>query len=80
MTIEQSFLMQILSDHLFQRGTEIPEGLDWTALLALSKKHELSPILYDQCKTAFGAKTEQPAFADDVILSDKFIQRLRTHA
>lgn len=63
MTIEQSFLLQILSDHLFQRGTEIPEGLDWTALLALSKKHELSPILYDQCKTAFGAKTEQPAFA-----------------
>ena len=64
MTIEQAFLLQILSDHLFQRSSEFPAGLDWTALSVLSKKHELSPILYEQCKTySIGTETEQTAFA-----------------
>ena len=42
-------ILQILKDHIHQQATA-PFTTDWPALLALSKKHEVTAFVYSQCK------------------------------
>ena len=42
-------LLQILKDHIHSTQT-IPFTTDWSALIALAKKHEAAGILFFQCK------------------------------
>ena len=42
-------LVQILRDHLNSESTE-PFQTDWKELLALSKNHEVTAVVYSQCK------------------------------
>ena len=50
MTNEQRFFIQILSDHLNGRKTEARSGLDWDALRSYADKHQVSGIVYQQCR------------------------------
>ena len=42
-------LLQILKDHIHSTSTT-PFTADWSALITLSKKHEVASIVYSQCK------------------------------
>ena len=50
MTDEQRFFIRVLSDHLNGRQTEAHEDLDWAALRTLADIHQVSGIVYHQCK------------------------------
>ena len=50
MTREQSFFIQILSDHLNGRETERIDGLDWPIIYQYARKHQVSGIVYTQAK------------------------------
>lgn len=51
MICEQSFFIQVLADHIAQRQTFPPlSELDWNAITKLSRTHQVSGILYYQCK------------------------------
>lgn len=43
-------LIGIIRDHLLQRKTENRTDYDWDELFALSKRHEVTGIVYYQCK------------------------------
>ena len=45
-----AFLLRILADHLAQRPTQPPEDVDWEALFRLAQMHQVSGIVYAQCK------------------------------
>ncbi len=45
-----AFLIRILADHLAQRPTRPPEDTDWKELLRLAQMHQVSGIVYAQCK------------------------------
>ena len=50
MTKEQSFFIQILSDHLNGRETKCIEDLDWDVIHQYAKKHQVSGMVYSQVK------------------------------
>ena len=50
MTEEQCFLITALADHLSFLHSEPPEDLKWQELLTLSEQHQVSGIVYAQCK------------------------------
>ena len=50
MTLEQQFFLQILSDHINERETIIPESVDWTVLHEMAKKHQVEAVVYKQTK------------------------------
>ena len=61
MTTEESLLLQALADHLNGRKTEnIPDGLDWDALTALAQRHQVSGMVYYQCKALLPAEKRAP--------------------
>ena len=51
MTKEQSYLIRVLSDHVNERAS-VPAtmDLDWKMIAELSKMHQISGIIYAQCK------------------------------
>ncbi len=49
-TNEQRFLLQILSDYISLNETRQISGIDWHGLYTLSKNHEVTGIIYYQCK------------------------------
>lgn len=50
-TPEQEFVIRMLSDHLYGMKTSSPdETLDWCSLASIAKSHEISGILYRQCR------------------------------
>ena len=49
MTTTDKYFIRILADHLHSRPTE-PQHIDWQELYSLSRKHELTGIVYMQCK------------------------------
>lgn len=50
MTNEQQFFLQVLFDHLNNRKTAIPRELDWNIIIEFAESHQLSGILFHQCK------------------------------
>lgn len=56
-----AFLLRILADHLAQRPTQPPEDVDWEALFRLAQMHQVSGIVYAQCKHDI-PKDKQAAF------------------
>ena len=52
MKAEQKFLIRILADHLAGQSTEISTDLDWKELFILSEQHQVSGIVYTQCKNS----------------------------
>ena len=50
MRSEQEFIIRVLSDHLAGRSSLIPVDQDWQELLTLSEQHQVSGIIYAQCK------------------------------
>lgn len=50
MNKEQIFFLQILSDFVHNTETEKQYGLDWSKIMTYAEKHELSGIVYRQCK------------------------------
>ena len=50
MTKEQTFFLQMLKDHLYQRKTQVPEGLDWKLLCAYANYHNLGAVCFCQCR------------------------------
>ena len=50
---EQWFLISILADHLQSQSSVSPEGLNWQKLFVLSEQHQVSGIVYAQCKNPF---------------------------
>lgn len=51
MTNEQAFFLQILTDHLNGRSTAARADLDWPTELAYAQNHQVSGIVYEQCKS-----------------------------
>lgn len=52
MTAEQTYFIRVLADHLHKRQTAAPQtALDWQALAALARTHQVDSILYYQCKS-----------------------------
>lgn len=50
MTKEQSFFLQVLSDHLNGRQTNPQENIDWSVIMTLTQNHQVNGIVYWQCK------------------------------
>lgn len=50
MTLEQHFLIPVLADHLSSRPSKPPNDLNWQKLIDLSEQHQVSGIVYAQCK------------------------------
>ena len=51
MTLEQSFFLRILSDHLNNNSTNKPSAyIDWRALLQYAEIHQVEGIVFHQCK------------------------------
>ena len=50
MTKEQRFFIHMLSDHLNGRKTAAPEDLDWNQIADYAAKHEVSGLVYHQCR------------------------------
>lgn len=57
MTNEQSFFLQILSDHLNGRTTVAQDSLDWPVLLRYAQNHQVCGIVYQQCKSITPSET-----------------------
>ena len=46
-----NYFIRIISDYINNRETDIPkESIDWDKLIRVFKKHEMSNVLYYQCK------------------------------
>ena len=61
MTTEESFLLRVLADYLNRRKTEnIPDGLDWDTLADLALRHQVSGMVYYQCKELLPADKRAP--------------------
>lgn len=50
MTNEQSYFLQILSDHLNGRKSTANETIDWSVVLTFAQNHQVNGIVYYQCK------------------------------
>ena len=60
-TREQQFFLRVLSDHLHQRATSVPEGLNWQQLAACAKSHQVEAMVGIQCR---GFLKSQPELKD----------------
>ena len=49
-TKEQTFFLQILSDHLNGRETQARSGLDWNKIAEYAQNHQVNGIVYHQCR------------------------------
>ena len=58
MTKEQKFFLNALSDHLHNRVTAPPDGLDWHQILQYAKNHQVEGILWHQCKKYLSSNEE----------------------
>lgn len=50
MTAEQSYLLQVLADHINGRPSSPPEQVDWVKLLEYANMHQVEGIFFYQCK------------------------------
>ena len=50
MTKEQDFFLQIIKDHLHDMPTDEQYGIDWNSLYEISQSHQMTAIVYFQCK------------------------------
>ncbi len=50
MTKEKQFIIRVLSDYILKKKTENTPDLDWEKVLEISKIHQISGIVYSQCK------------------------------
>ncbi len=51
MTREESFFIQVLSDHLAGQKTEPVQDLNWKSIMQLSRMHQVDGMIYYQCKS-----------------------------
>lgn len=49
MTIEQRFILQVLSDHIHKVNTVCLDNLDWNVVLRYAASHQIEGILCKQC-------------------------------
>lgn len=59
MTKEQSFFIQILSDHLNGRETKPVEDLDWNIIHSYALKHQVSGIVFEQVRDCMPIEIQQ---------------------
>lgn len=59
MTNEQTFFLQILSDHLNGRQTTPQENIDWSVMMTYAQNHQVNGIVYIQCKDFLPDKVGQ---------------------
>ena len=64
MTEEQRFLISVLADHLSTQTSALPEDLKWQELFDLSEQHQVSGIVYAQCKKPLFRHAYYGAIAD----------------
>ena len=51
MIIEGTYLIRIISDHLAKQATSPQAGVNWRLMLNLANAHNVTGIVYQQCKT-----------------------------
>ena len=52
MNTEQRFLVAVLADYLSSRVSDHPNDLNWEELFLLSEQHQVSGIVYAQCRNS----------------------------
>ena len=50
MTKEKQFIIRVLSDYILKKKTEYTPDLDWEQVFETAKTHQVSGIVYSQCK------------------------------
>ena len=59
MTKEQMFFIRVLLDFMHEKETDAPDCIDWNVLFNYSKSHQVSGILYYQCKDFIPEENKQ---------------------
>ena len=59
MSDEEFFLIKVLRDYINQSTSFPGAGIDWDRLYSLSKNHEVTGIVYHQCKTSIPVEYEK---------------------
>lgn len=70
---EERFLIQVIADFLNERKTRPQNHVDWKSVILLAEKHQVSGIVYYQCKE-FMAEDIRPA------LEKKYISTIYCYA
>lgn len=74
MTLEQSFFLNILSDHINKRKTTFSsECIDWNRILYYAQIHQLEGIVFFQCKSFLPSEIK-------IYLEDKYGSSLSIYA
>ena len=71
LTKEEHFLLEIVKDYVHECPTSMREGIDWNQMDKLAKKHQLSAIVYYQCKQLSGSDILKNAYYGTVSISAK---------
>lgn len=49
---EKLFFLQVLADYMNKRHTQVPDNLDWSVLEEIGQAHQLTGVIYHQCKNS----------------------------
>lgn len=49
---EKHYFLQILADYMNKRPTRVPGDLDWSVLKEIGQAHQLTGVIYHQCKNS----------------------------
>ena len=49
---EKQFFLQVLADYMNKRPTQVPGDLDWSVLKEIGQAHQLTGVIYHQCKNS----------------------------
>lgn len=49
---EKLFFLQVLADYMNKRPTQVPDGLDWSILEEIGQAHQLTGVIYHQCRNS----------------------------
>ena len=72
MTNEQNFFLNVISNYIHNRKTENVEDIDWGIVLRYAESHQVTAILYSQCKNALPkdfADSVKKSFLNSVCIS-----------
>ena len=49
---ENLFFLQVLADYMNKRPTQVPDGLEWSILEEIGQAHQLTGVIYHQCRNS----------------------------
>lgn len=49
---EKHFFLNVLADYINKRPTQVPDGLDWSVLKEIGQAHQLTGVIYHQCRNS----------------------------